>query len=92
VQPEETYLNLVMEFVPETIAKTIRNHAKNKKLIPIFYTQVSTGAPPGGWTRGSRGCGFFCRPRVSLSSLISHLGLRSFTCFKCAARWPTCTR
>ena len=39
-KPDEVYLNLVMEFIPETIHRTLRNHTKAKKLIPIMYTKV----------------------------------------------------
>lgn len=39
-KPDELYLNLVMEYVPETIHRTLRNHTKAKKLIPILYTKV----------------------------------------------------
>jgi len=39
-KPDDVYLNLVMEFVPETIHRTLRNHTKAKKLIPIMYTKV----------------------------------------------------
>mmetsp|Transcript_26759 Transcript_26759/g.52738 ORF Transcript_26759/g.52738 Transcript_26759/m.52738 type:complete len:396 (-) Transcript_26759:145-1332(-) len=39
-QPDEIYLNLVMEYIPETIHRTLRNHTKAKKLVPIMYTKV----------------------------------------------------
>lgn len=34
------YLNLVMEYIPDTIHRTLRNHTKAKKLVPITYTKV----------------------------------------------------
>jgi serine/threonine protein kinase len=37
---DDVYLNLVMEFIGETIHRTLRNHAKIKKLVPIMYTKV----------------------------------------------------
>lgn len=37
---DDVYLNLVMEYIPETIHRTLRNHTKAKKLIPIMYTKV----------------------------------------------------
>ena len=37
---EEVFLNLVMEFIPETIHRTLRNHTKARKLVPIMYTKV----------------------------------------------------
>ncbi len=39
-KPEEVYLNLVMEYVPETIHRTLRNHTKANKLVPLVYTKV----------------------------------------------------
>ena len=39
-KPEEVYLNLVMEYIPETIHRTLRNHTKANKLVPILYTKV----------------------------------------------------
>ena len=37
---EEVYLNLVMEYIPETIHRTLRNHTKANKLVPVLYTKV----------------------------------------------------
>jgi serine/threonine protein kinase len=37
---EDVYLNLVMEYIPETIHRTLQNHTKAKKLVPIMYTKV----------------------------------------------------
>lgn len=37
---DDVYLNLVMEFIPETIHRTLRNHTKAKKLVPVTYTKV----------------------------------------------------
>jgi len=39
-KPDDIYLNLVMEYIPETIHRTLRNHTKAKKLVPIMYTKV----------------------------------------------------
>lgn len=39
-KPGDVYLNLVMEYIPETIHRTLRNHTKAKKLVPIMYTKV----------------------------------------------------
>ena|SRR5689334_21146842 len=36
----DIYLNLVMEFVPETIHRTIRAHTKANKYIPSMYVKV----------------------------------------------------
>lgn len=37
---DDVYLNLVMEYIPETIHRTLRNHTKAKKLVPMMYTKV----------------------------------------------------
>ena len=37
---EEVYLNLVMEYIPETVHRTLRNHTKANKLIPVTYVKV----------------------------------------------------
>jgi hypothetical protein len=39
-KPDEVYLNLVMEYIPETLHRTVRNHTKANKLIPITYVKV----------------------------------------------------
>jgi serine/threonine protein kinase len=39
-KPDEVYLNLVMEFIPETVHRTLRNHTKANKLLPISYARV----------------------------------------------------
>jgi len=39
-KPDEVYLNLVMEYIPETIHRTLRTYSKAKKLIPVMYTKV----------------------------------------------------
>lgn len=36
----DLYLNLVMDFVPETVYRIVRNHTKAKKLLPIEYVRV----------------------------------------------------
>lgn len=41
VQKDELYLNLVLDFVPETVYRVIRHHSKNKQIMPILYTKVS---------------------------------------------------
>jgi uncharacterized membrane protein YecN with MAPEG domain len=39
-KPEEVYLNLVMQYVPETLHRSIRAHAKATKYIPMMYVKV----------------------------------------------------
>lgn len=40
-QKDEVYLNLVLEYIPETVYKVARQYAKNKQTIPINYIRVS---------------------------------------------------
>lgn len=39
-KPDDVFLNLVMEYIPETIHRTLRNHTKAKKLVPVIYAKV----------------------------------------------------
>lgn len=39
-QKEEVFLNLVLEFIPETVYKVARHHSKQKQTIPISYIKV----------------------------------------------------
>ena len=39
-KPDEVYLNLVMEYIPETVHRTLRNHTKANKLVPITYVRA----------------------------------------------------
>lgn len=39
-KPDDVFLNLVMEYIPETIHRTLRVHTKAKKLVPILFTKV----------------------------------------------------
>jgi serine/threonine protein kinase len=39
-KPNDVFLNLVMEYLPETIHRTLRNHTKAKKLVPMMYIKV----------------------------------------------------
>uniref|UniRef100_A0A182PG05 Protein kinase domain-containing protein n=1 Tax=Anopheles epiroticus TaxID=199890 RepID=A0A182PG05_9DIPT len=38
---DEVYLNLVLEYIPETVYKVARHYAKNKLTIPINYIRVN---------------------------------------------------
>ena len=40
-QKEEVFLNLVLEYVPETVYRVARHYSKNKQTIPILYVKVS---------------------------------------------------
>ncbi|XP_053679822.1 protein kinase shaggy-like [Anopheles nili] len=39
-QKDEVYLNLVLEYIPETVYKVARHYAKNKLTIPINYIRI----------------------------------------------------
>lgn len=40
LQKDELYLNLVLDFVPETVYRVIRHHSKAKQIMPVLYTKV----------------------------------------------------
>ena len=40
MQKDEVYLNLVLDFVPETVYRVIRHHSKSKQIMPVLYTKV----------------------------------------------------
>ena len=35
-KPNELYLNIVMEYIPETIYSTVKNYSKRRTMTPIF--------------------------------------------------------
>ena len=39
-KPDETYLNLVMDFIPQTVYGMSRHYAKAKKTFPLLYMKV----------------------------------------------------
>eukprot|EP00698_Gefionella_okellyi_P011312 TRINITY_DN2979_c0_g1_i1.p1 TRINITY_DN2979_c0_g1~~TRINITY_DN2979_c0_g1_i1.p1 ORF type:complete len:367 (+),score=42.63 TRINITY_DN2979_c0_g1_i1:37-1137(+) len=39
-KPEEVFLNLVLEFVPDTLYRIVRNYAKMKQTMPLIYVKV----------------------------------------------------
>jgi len=41
-QKDEVYLNLVLEFVPETVYRVARHHSKNKQVMLPIYIKVAT--------------------------------------------------
>lgn len=40
IQKDEVYLNLVLDFVPETVYRVARHFNKAKSIIPIIYVKV----------------------------------------------------
>ncbi|KAJ3676046.1 hypothetical protein LUZ60_003458 [Juncus effusus] len=41
-EKDELYLNLVLEFVPETVHRVLRGHNKMKSRVPLVYTKLYT--------------------------------------------------
>jgi len=39
-QKDEVYLNLVLEYVPETVYRVARNYSKNKQTLPPILIKV----------------------------------------------------
>ncbi|CAD5315778.1 unnamed protein product [Arabidopsis thaliana] len=42
---EEVYLNLVLEFVPETVNRTARSYSRMNQLMPLIYVKLYTYQP-----------------------------------------------
>ncbi|CAO3689114.1 unnamed protein product [Rhizopus stolonifer] len=42
VKKEDLYLNLVLEYVPETLYRTSRNYAKTRQPVPMLYVKLYT--------------------------------------------------
>ena len=40
LQKDELYLNLVLDFIPETVYRVIRHHSKAKQIMPLLYIKV----------------------------------------------------
>lgn len=43
-QKDEVYLNLVLDYVPETVYRVARHFSKAKTVIPIIYVKVKQTA------------------------------------------------
>lgn len=56
LQKDELYLNLVLEYVPETVYRVARHFTKAKLIIPIIYVKVSRQAA-GAQAHKARGSG-----------------------------------
>ena len=39
-KPNELYLNIVMEYIPETIYSTVKNYSKRRTMTPIFLIKL----------------------------------------------------
>ncbi len=40
MQKDEVYLNLVLEYIPETLYQVARSYSKNKQSFPIFHIKL----------------------------------------------------
>lgn len=40
-QKDEVYLNLVLEYIPETVYKVARHYSKDEQTIPISFIKVA---------------------------------------------------
>lgn len=65
LQKDELYLNLVLEYVPETVYRVARHFTKAKLIIPIIYVKVGSQAA-AAQTHKTRALG----PYVSMDSCI----------------------
>lgn len=65
LQKDELYLNLVLEYVPETVYRVARHFTKAKLIIPIIYVKVGSQAA-AAQTHKTRAL----RPYVSMGSCI----------------------
>ena len=45
LQKDEVFLNLVLEYVPETVYRVARHYSKSKQTIPMLYIKVSRISP-----------------------------------------------
>lgn len=45
LQKDEVYLNLVLDFIPETVYRVIRHHSKAKQIMPLLYIKVCLCCP-----------------------------------------------
>lgn len=46
LQKDEVYLNLVLEYIPETVYKVARHYSKDEQTIPISFIKVSYTLQP----------------------------------------------
>ena len=44
-QKDEVYLNLVLEYIPETVYKVSRHYNRSRQTIPISFIKVGRGRP-----------------------------------------------
>lgn len=40
LQKDEVYLNLVLDYIPDTVYRVIRHHYKAKQIMPMFFIKV----------------------------------------------------
>jgi glycogen synthase kinase 3 beta len=69
-KPDELYLNLVLDYVPETVYRVSRHYTKMKQTLPPIYVKV-THSPP----QFKRACCFSLTPLFALTRSIATLQL-----------------
>lgn len=69
-KPDELYLNLVLDYVPETVYRVSRHYTKMKQTLPPIYVKV-THCPP----RFKCACCFSLTPLFALTQSIATLQL-----------------
>lgn len=70
---DEVYLNLILEFIPETVYRVVRHYNKSKQTIPMIYVKVCS---PRHFTKFRRTCQCFARVRFLKVLLVYSLTLR----------------
>ena len=76
-QNDEVFLNLVLEYVPETVYRVSRQYAKTKTPMPLIYVKVLPLLP-------------YYLPPLSISKVTNRM--YSFIYINCAEPLHTCTR
>lgn len=79
LQRDEVFLNLVLEYIPETVYKVARQYAKTKQTIPINFIRVSIVEL---WVYGL----------YNQTGLICLFHVNSSICINCSEVWHTSIR
>ena len=60
LQKDAVYLNLVLDYVPETVYRVARHYSRAKQTLPMVFVKVgNTVGGGGGWWRKLRVVGLF---------------------------------
>lgn len=71
-EKNEVYLNLVLEYVSETVYRASRHYSRVNQYMPILYVQLYI-YQVYNWAAA---CSFFCFLRLKSSFMLSHLKLQ----------------